>query len=902
VIPPLIVTKYTLPPERPRQVARKSLMERLLAGLDRKCTLIAAPAGFGKSTAAAELARRSGWPAAWLSLDRSDNDPVRWGAYLVQAVRHAGVPVAQPDERPPLDALIATLINGVVACGSPLILVLDDYHLISSSEIHEAVALLLELLPPHFHLVITTRTRPPLPLARLKVRGVLAEITGVDLRFSQAEAAAFLHGVMGLDLPPEGVLDLTARTDGWAAGLQLAALSLQTAPDRAAALRSFNGSNPDLLDYLVDEVIRHQPEAVQTFLLQTSILERLSGPLCEAVTGQPEGHRTLQALEQANLFIFPLDPERRWYRYHPLFAEFLMARLRDQTGAPGVAALHRRAADWFHQRGQFDAAIDHLMEAGNYEQAADWLKDGFADWGARAAPTTLHRWVTQLPEPVLKERPRVAIMAAWALITSSAVQAEPMFTLALDYLDMAARALKQAGAGGADVREVRGVLAAVRIAMAPWAPMRLDPTAIKLDAARAVGLAEEARELLPEDSLLWRSVISNSMGAVFMRASHFAGAARAFGEAARLGVRSGSLTAAITAMQREAQLLIALGQAGRASGVYQEAMRLAAGQNAEALPALAPIYLGMGQLRYEWNELTEAATTLEEAIWRYGTGGASPEALLSLARVRQAQGDAESARALVEQAAGLLASLPSLRAATAAVWPNGVRVLLAQGDVAGARRWVEAAGVEPDPQPDLWRAPEYFALARVLVAEGQAASAVPLLSTLGEIAGATGCRGLEAECRVIEALALHALGEGREARAALRAALELTAAEGLLRLYADGGPAVGAPLVQVAGELRRDRSEGAVLRSYVERLLAILPEDIHGRARVPAPASLPESLTEREQEILQLIATGSSNPDIARELFMGVSTVKWHLLNIFGKLQVRNRTEAVTRARSFGLL
>ncbi len=890
MIRPLVVTKYTLPPERPRQIDRQPLLQRLLAGLDRKCTLIAAPAGFGKSTVAADLARGSGWPAAWLSLDRGDNDPERWGAYLTQAVRHAGVPVAQPDARP-LDELVAVLINAVVENGSPLILVLDDYHVIRAPEIHEALALLLEMLPPHFHLVITTRVRPPLPLARLKARGALVELTGADLRFSRGESAAFLRGVMGLDLPDDGVMDLAARTEGWVAGLQLAALSLQSAPDQAAALRSWGAGDPDLLDYLAGEVIRHQTEAVQTFLLQTSILERLSGPLCEAVTGQPGGHRTLQALEQANLFIFPLDPERRWYRYHPLFAEFLVARLRDQAEALGAAALHRRAADWFHRDGQFDAAIDHLLEAGSHEQVADWIEEGFDDWGARVPPATLHRWVTQLPKPVLRERPKVAIMAAWALITSGAVQAEPMFALALDYLDMASRALKQAAAGGAEVRQLRGVLAAVRVAMAPWAPLRLDVTSLKLDAAYALQLAQEARALLPEESLTWRSVISNSLGAVFLRASHFAGAAQSFGEAARLGARSGNLTAALMAMHREAQLLIALGQAGRAADVYQEALRLAERQGAETHPALAPIYLGLGQLNYEWNQTTEAARALEEAIRR----DASPEVLLAMARVRQAQGAAEAARALVEQAAVLLASRPHLRSATTAAWPQGVLVLLAQGDVAGARRWVEAAGVEPDPQPDLWRAPEYFALARVLVAEGQAASALPLLSTLQEIAGATGSRGLEAECRVIKAMALHTLRDDQQARAALRNALELTAPEGLLRLYADCGPAMGAMLVPMAGE-------SASLRRYVEQLLSILPAHSQAPPPSPAPAGLAEPLTERELEILQLIATGSSNPDIARALFLGVSTVKWHLLNIFGKLQVRNRTEAVTRATSLGLI
>ncbi len=907
MIPPLVVTKYTLPPERSRQVTRERLMERLLAGLGRKCTLISAPAGFGKSTVAADLARRTGWPTAWVSLDVSDNDPSRWGAYITTAIRQAGLPVMPRAEQPPLHELIATVINAVAAAGSPLLLVLDDYHVIQAGEVHEAVALLLSLMPPQFHLVITTRTRPPLPLARLKAQGALTEITGADLRFSPEETGTFLREVMGLDLPDDGISMLAARTEGWVAGLQLAALSLHAASDWLAAIRSFNGRNPDLLEYLVDEVIRHQPEPMQAFLLQTAILGRLTGPLCEVVTGQTEGHRTLQTLEQANLFIFPLDPERRWFRYHPLFAEFLLARLRDQVGAEGVTELHRRAAAWFHQDGQIDAAIDHLLEAGAHSEAADLLEEGFAAWGARAAPAAIHRCVTRLPKWVVRERPRVAIMAAWALIANGEVQAEPVFNVALDYLDMATRALKKAEELGADIREARGVLAAVRIAMAPWAPLRLGPTGIKMDAARAVEVAKTARQLLPGESLFWRSVVSNSLGAVFQRASHFSGAAQAFGEAARLGARSGSLVAALTAMHRQAQLLVALGQPGRADETYREALRLAAEQGAEALPTLAPAYLGIGQLQYEWNHLEEATRNLEEALRRYtASGRAAPEALLALARLRQATGDLESARALVEQAGNLLYTQPKRRAAASPVWPDGVRVLLAQGDVASARRWVQAARVETDPQPDLWRAPEYFALARVLVAEGRPEPSLPLLRSLWEMAISTGCRGIEAECRVIEALALNACNSIREARTTLRAALDLTAPDELVRLYADSGKQVFALLRQIGTALRQGPNENRSLPGYVDSLLTVLPNDAHeaghGTAGAPVTVGLVEPLTEREQEILSLIATGCSNQVVARKLFMGVSTVKWHLLNIYGKLQVRNRTAAVARARSLGLL
>lgn len=892
---PLVVTKYTMPPVRARLVQRDRLTQRLLAGFEGRLTLIAAPAGFGKSTLAADLARRSGRPTAWLSLDRGDNDPVTWGAYLAESIRSTGHPVLRLPEIPPPQALVATLINELDAAQAPLLLVFDDYHLIEAPEIHEAVSLLLERLPSNLHLIISTRVRPPLPLSRLKARGDLSEVTAVDLRFTAAEAATFLHGTMGLDLPAEGVSTLFTRTEGWVAGLQLGALSLRTSSDWSAAAGSFSGNHPDLLGYLGDEVLSHLPKNLQDFLRRTAILERLSGPLCEAVTGQPDGQEALRSLEQANLFLFPLDTGRHWYRYHPLFADFLRSRLGEQEGEAGVAELHRRAADWYQRQGQTNDAIEHLLGASGFDEAADQMETVFGAASGPASAATLRRWVDRLPKAIFLVRPKLALLAAWTLIATGAVQSDSAFALALEYLEMATRSL--ARRTDPDIRETQGILAAVRLALAPWAPVRQDATGIKEDAFRAGQLAQAARALLPEQGLFWRSIASNSLGAVFNRASHFAGAAQAFAEAARLGVRSGSLLAALTAMHRQAQLLVALGRLREARAVYRESIRLAESKGGGALPTLDPAYLGLGLLQLEWNDLQAADENLTEARRRYEAGGRErPELCLALARIKLALGEREAARSWLDRAAIILEAGPRVRAAAIAAWPDGVRLLLALGDVASARRWVDNAGVRADRQPDLWRVTEYFALARVLVAEGEPGAALPLLRTLCEVAAATGCRGLEAEGRLLAALALHASGDEDGARGALQAALELTASEGYVRLFLEDGPPLASLLGQIASELRVRNPVEPAVRNHVEHLLELLLAD-HADDR-----PLADPLTPRELEILQLVAAGRSNQDVAQALYMGLSTVKWHLINIFGKLHVRNRTAAVARARELGLL
>lgn len=902
MIPALIVTKYTLPPAGSNDVHRAGLMEQLLAGMSHKCTLISAPPGFGKSTLALDAARRSGRAAAWLSLDRGDNDPAQFGAYLVAAIRRAGLPLGEPVESllrlpspPPLESLVAMLINALATVAADFLLVLDDYQVIVQDEIHLAIANLLYRLPSNFHLMILSRTRPPLPLAWLKARGDLAEITGADLRFTLPETTLFLHKTMGRNLPEAEIADLFARTEGWVTGLKLAALSLRGATDWSKTTLGFSGRNPDLLQYLTDEVIGQQPESVRGFLRQTAILDRLTGPLCDALTGRTDGQQVLKQLDESNLFLLPLDPDRQWYRYHPLFAEFLRTRLRDAVGESGIRELHRRAAGWYLQDGQFAAAIEHLLQAQAFEEAADCLEAGFTDWSLGVSAKTLRQWVEQIPKEVMRKRPRLCTMAAWVLINSADGLPDHLFAQTVDYLGLASHSLQAADASDPAVRESLGAVAAVRTALAPWAPRRQGPQCTLQDLAFAIDCAEEARALLPPDNLFWRSVVSSSLGQVYLRAGNVPGAAQSFGAASRLGSQGSNLTATLSAIHRQAQLLMVLGQLRNAERAYREGLRLAAERGGDAWPILAPIYLGMGRLQYEWNDLIAAEGYLAQAARvAEANGAAAPEVLLATARVQQARGNSAAARLLVDQAGDLLAAHTKLRAAEWAVWPEGVRILLAQGEVRAARRWVAAWGLSLDEEPVLWRGPEYLALARLTIAEGRPEAALPLLRSLQAIAAAGGCRGLEAETCLVLALAYQAVDDAAGALAHVQAALRVTAPEEFVRLFADEGQ----PIITLLGQIKD--------HDYVPHLFAMLTK----KSETPAPGPTPdltaqllvEPLTERQLEILKLIAAGYSNQEIAGELFLGVSTVKWHLLGIFGKLQVKNRTQAVAHGRQLGLI
>ena len=426
---PILATKLYIPPPRPKVVLRPRLIERLNEGLDRKLTLISAPAGFGKTTLVSEWVAGSERPAAWLSLDEGDNDPTRFLTYLVAALQTIApdigegvLSVLQSPQPPPTESILTALLNEITAVPDDFVLVLDDYHVIDARPVDAALTFLLEHLPPQMHLVITTREDPQLPLARLRARGQLTELRAADLRFTPSEAAAFLNEVMGLNLSAEDIAALETRTEGWIAGLQLAALSMRGREDVPGFIRAFAGDNRYIVDYLVEEVLQRQPERVRSFLLQTSILDRLSGPLCDAVTGQEEGNALLEALERGNFFVVPLDDRRHWYRYHHLFADVLHAHLMAEQ-PDQVPTLHRRASEWYEQHGSAADAIRHALAAEDFERAADLVELAVPAMRRSRQEATLLGWLKALPDELIQCRPVLSVAYAGTLLQAASSRA-----------------------------------------------------------------------------------------------------------------------------------------------------------------------------------------------------------------------------------------------------------------------------------------------------------------------------------------------------------------------------------------------------------------------------------------------------------------------------------------------
>ncbi len=419
---PLLATKLYLPPPRPRVVRRSRLLERLNAGLHRKLTLISAPAGFGKTTLVSEWVAGCGRPVAWLSLEEGDSDPTRFLTYLVAALQTIAPTVGtglmgalQSPQPSPAESMLTALLNEITTMPDAFMLVLDDYHLIDARAVDAALSFLLEHLPPQMHLVITTREDPQMPLARLRVQGQLTELRAADLRFTASEAAAFLTEVMCLGLSAADIATLEERTEGWIAGLQLAALSMQGRQDIPGFIRAFAGDNRYIVDYLVEEVLERQPEGVRSFLLQTAILDRLHGSLCDAITGQVDGKVRLEVLERGNFFVVPLDDRRQWYRYHHLFAEVLSAHLRTEQPEQ-IASLHRRASVWYEQHGSPVDAIRHALAAADFDRAADLIELAWPAMDRSLQSATWRGWVKALPDELVRARPVLCVGYAWALL------------------------------------------------------------------------------------------------------------------------------------------------------------------------------------------------------------------------------------------------------------------------------------------------------------------------------------------------------------------------------------------------------------------------------------------------------------------------------------------------------
>ena len=913
----LLATKLNVPGLRPDLVPRPRLAQRLDQGRGRGLVLVCAPAGYGKTVLLAEWVRRGRHRVAWLSLDAGDNDPARFWRHMVAAldrvrpgISERMAPLLGPSAPPSFEPLVTALINEVA--GQPdadeaLLLVLDDYHVISSQPVHESLGFLLEHRPPGLHLALTSRSDPPLALARLRARGQLTELRAADLRFTPGEAAALLQQVAAapggarLDAPlPDAVAAaLAARTEGWAAGLQLAGLSLRGRSDVDGFVAAFTGSHRYVLDYLAEEVLEHQSEQVRTFLLQTSVLERLSGELCDAVTGRPGSQALLEQVERAGLFVVALDEVRGWWRYHHLFADLLRARL--QAGQPGrVPGLHRNAAAWYAERGLADDAIRHAVAARELTWAARLIEQHYDElFYLHGEGATIHRWLSALPQELVRSRPRLLLTQAFlALISGRLEEVEPL-------LDAA----QQAYAGAAEepfeptVGRARSLLVNVPVLIAIHrgflAQLRGDADATVAFASQAMAEADEGE---------WR-LSSTARG--FLAVGEWLRGQLA--QAERTFMSSIAEWRAAGLPTLTAWVLYLLGQVQRAQGgldasarTCRQALEMIAVPGRPPPPAAGPAYVGLGEVAYQRNELDTALRRITEGITLCRQFAYAPPlaaGLVTLAWIRQASGDPDGALAAIAEAeqaspgpAGPLNPVPAQRA----------RVLLAQGDLAAAARWTQENGLGEDDEPDYARELGHLVLARVLLAQARPGQAMALLDRLYAAAAAQDWVGSLIEIGALRALALAASGDADPAVDALAEALTLACPQGYVRVFADEGPPMAALLARLIAAQRSGGAAAEVPLGCLARLQRALgAQDIvpgAGRGSVTAAPGLVEQLTRREQEVLTMLAAGRSNQAIAGQLVVTLDTVKKHVSHVLGKLGAANRTEAVTRARELSLI
>ncbi len=905
----LLATKLYVPGPRPGFVPRPRLAARLEEGLARGLVLVCAPAGSGKTVLLADWARRGRRLVAWLSLDAADNDPARFWRHVVAALGRArpgagelAGPALGPLTPSSPNGLVTALINELAADPGEdeVLLVLDDYHLIDSQPVHGSLLFLLEHLPPGLRMVLASRSDPPLPLARLRAGGQLAELRAAELRFTADEAAALLREAIGADLPGTAVAALTARTEGWAAGLQLAALSLRGQADAAGFVAAFSGSHRYVLDYLTGEVLERQNPQVREFLLETSVLERLSGELCDVVIGRAGSQVMLEQVERAGLFLVPLDEVRGWWRYHHLFADLLRARL--QAEQPGrMVALHRAAAAWCEEHDLADDAVRHALAAGDTAWAARLVERHVESLLRRSEGVTLRRWLSALPAESVRARPRLCLAQA----TSAAIsfQVEAVEALAND----AERAFAVSGDEPYEptVPRALSVLANVPALIAF---LRAVLARLRGDAALATDYNRQTLAELGEQDWVMRSFVRwNLAGADWLRG--------------RLGPAERDLTEALAERRAAGEGFLAmrvcydLGQVQRAQGrldaalaTYRQALETA-GEGSSEQPHLGMAHVGLAEVLYERDELAAALdhATLGLTLCRQlaftpplATG------LAVVARIRQAHGDAAAALEAMGEA-GQVKLSPQVVALLNPVPPQRARLLLAQGDVSAAAQWAKAAGLGPDDEPDYPREPAYLVLARVLLAQDRPGPSLALLQRLLATAASQGRTGSIIEIQALRALALAARGDQASALAALTEALTLAGPQGYVRVFADEGAPMRALLTRLwaARQDQRTAAHG-IQAGYLAALLRACsqPDAVPGPGRraVPAVPGLIEQLTSRELEVLTMLAAGTPNQAIAKELFVTLFTVKKHVSHILGKLGAANRTAAVARARELGLV
>ncbi len=877
----LLKTKLYVPSVRPEWVLRPRLIEQLNAGLDRKLSLISAPAGFGKTTLLSEWVASCGRPVAWLSLDAGDNDPVRFLSYFVAALQtihqdigQSVIAALQSSQPPPTQAVLTTLINEIAAVPERFVFILDDYHVIDTKAVHNGIAILLDHQPPNMHLGLASRIDLPLPLARLRARGQMTELRATNLRFTTDEAAVFLNTCIGLSLSNADLAALAARTEGWIAGLQMASLamqarlSMQGQDDISAFVAAFTGSHRYVLDYLTEEVLNQQPENIQSFLLETSILDHLSGSLCNTVTERENGQELLEQLERANLFIVPLDDERHWYRYHHLFADLLRNRL-ERTKPKRVSILHRRASEWYENSGRVVEAVHHASSSGDVERTARLVEENSFAVMDRGELTTVVGWLDALPDNVVRSRPWLSISYAWAL----------MYTGQLDEVEPRLQDAEKAS----DAQDLEGYIAAIRAYV----------LASKGHVPQAIEFARQALAYLPERDSMVRSFTAAILSSLHRFNGDFEASVQAIAEAISISQASGDSQMTILASCNLSGTLIVQGQLHKAAATLWNVLESAdecTGHGTQRLPFAGLAYTGLATVLREWNDLETAERFAREGVKlseQWGPAEVTMHGYVELAHILQVRGDENGALDAIQKAVQTARDLSAWT-----ITPLGsteARLHLARGDIAAASRWVEENDLSVEDEPDFQQMLNYLTLARVLIAQKQSRDVLYSLTRLLEKAESAGAMGYVIEILVLEAMAYQAQNALDSAIKCLRQALTLAEPEGYVRIFADEG----APM---AALLRRAAARGIAVE-YVSKLLTALAD-----LQTCQPATCIEPLSDRELEVLRLIAAGLSNRQIGDELVLAVGTVKKHTHNIYGKLGVRSRVQAVARAKGLGIL
>ena len=883
----ILSTKLYIPPLRSSYVSRSNLVEKLNKSLASggKLTILSAPAGFGKTTLVCEWAEVCGRPMAWLSLDEGDSTPASFLAYLISALQtiQAGVGetvlAALQSAQPPLvESLLIELLNEIAATSVSFILVLDDYHLVDSKAVDEMLSFLVENQPQQMHLVIASREDPPLGLSRLRARGQLTELRADDLRFTLNEASDFLTRVMSLNLTADDISLLDKHVEGWAAGLQLAALSLQRDNDPSNFIRSFTGSHHFILDYLVEEVLHRQPESLQRFMLKTSILNRLCGPLCDAVINDPgsNGQEMLEALEHDNLFITALDHERRWYRYHNLFRDLLLKQLGQFLSSEEVNRSHLRASQWYQADGDFIEAFDHALAAADDDRGAELAEGAYRDMDDKFLSAAWLDQVKKLPNRITRLYPLLCVQIGMAYSDAGDLDASEA------HLNMAEQSLEQV----VKTEQSQSLPGKIALARAINAQLRGDIQAV-------VKYAELALQLTPDSDFFERSQANVTLGFSNWAAGNLEAALKVMTDWMESMQKTGNTVFVVASAFAVADILVGLGRLSDAESSLNRSLELASTQGDEAIKITAHHYLILAQIAYERcdhqlfasrlqmvHKLKDDTTLID---WPYRWN-------LAQALFKEREIDLEAALTLLDKAKGVYVRnpVPDLQPVEALK----ARIYLAQGRLDKVRAWVQERGLSVSDEVDYLGEFEHLILARLRIAECDFSGIDSMLEHMLAAAKAQNRRRSVLEILLTLFLSLLAQGDPQQANTMLNQALTIAEPEGYMRVFVDEGE----PIKMQLESLAKDRNHP--LRKYLLKLLAAFSRSTTN----PQQTALIEPLTGRELEILRLVAQGLSNSEISQRLYLSVSTIKGHNLRIFDKLQVQNRTEAVASARDLGLL